>query len=90
MIGKAKPLTTKGTKEYFVESPWAPESRVIADIARDRKGKGKTYRGSTRMNADQEIGDRKGKTFNHKGHPFDSLTLAQGRLWDTKDGGKSR
>jgi len=42
------------------------------------------------MNTDQEIGDRKGKTFNHKGHPFDSLTLAQGRLWDTKDGGKSR
>jgi len=28
----------------------------IADIARDRKDKGKTYRGSTRMNADQEIG----------------------------------
>jgi hypothetical protein len=34
----------------------SPESRVIADIARERNGKGKTYRGSTRMNADQEIG----------------------------------
>ena len=27
---------------------------VIADIARDRKSKGKAYRGSTRINADQE------------------------------------
>jgi elongation factor P len=29
--------------------------------------------------------DRNSKIFNHKGHPFDSLTLAQGRLWNTKN-----
>jgi len=29
---------------------------VIAGIARDRNAKAKPYRGSTRMNADQEIG----------------------------------
>jgi len=60
----------------------SPTSHVI--------GKPEAHRRWTLIDTDQEIGDRKGKTFNHKGHPFDSLTLAQGRLWDTKDGGKSR
>src|SRR6478672_2876238 len=40
----------------------------IAVIARDREAKQKPYRGSTRINADQEICDRKDKTCNHKGY----------------------
>jgi hypothetical protein len=31
--------------------------------------------------------DRKSKTFDHKGHPFDALTLAQGRLRNAKGDG---
>jgi hypothetical protein len=42
----------------------SPKSRVIAAIARDRKGK--TYRGLTRINADQKNGNRTGKTFTQR------------------------
>jgi hypothetical protein len=42
-------------KKRGVGAVESPESRVIADIARDRKGKGKTL---PLMNADQEVCDR--------------------------------
>jgi hypothetical protein len=51
------------TPRVFIQSP---ESRVIASIARDWQ-----TNGSPLMNTDDtdhEIGDRKGKIFNHQGH----------------------
>jgi hypothetical protein len=60
---------------------------VIAVIARDRKGKGqKPYRGSTRMNADQEISNRKRKAApRRRGDAESNQDRKMGTAWHWRD-----